>query len=358
MTNIMGFKIENDGPVYLCSDSQSTSEDDRGPIDKRPSQKLFYQDGVLFVSSGNRRRILELREAVRDEKKASVKDIMEKMLAKAKDTSVNRENPNELIRTFLAGTEDGHPVLYSLNPWGEKNREPYYEKIGFAVLGGAGQSQTGPAIERDIEMGGISLNDTAEGMALCFSYGQRAGRNIYVDDNFQIGIVGQDFSRTLYHPQVELGKGTSMADYYSYFVTNFDVETEMAIEAGKPVYEKIFRDAYASLNDLYQALLINCTHMNHLSTVINRCNVMSASDREGRSGYEESRRSAIEERDMYKEYASELINAWISGDARKIDAVLKSHAYRRFESYERAGMYFGKSEQLTLGLREPVQRSE
>ncbi|MBI2579507.1 MAG: hypothetical protein HYW27_01260 [Candidatus Aenigmarchaeota archaeon] len=350
MTNIMGFKIENDGPVYLCSDSQATAINDRGPFDKRPRQKLFYQGGVLFVGSGDRERILRLREAVADEKRGSVIQIMEKMMKRAESIDVDMENPNESATLFLAGIEDGHPVLYDMSPWGEKNLKPYYKKVEFAVLGGSGTSKTGPALERDLELGGISLNDIIEGMTLCFSYGERAGRDMYVDDKLQIGIVGNNFVRTLYHPMIELGK----SDYHGYLVANFNSEPGRVEEAEKITHGKVLHDARACLNDLYQAIYENCVQMNNLSAAISRCGVMSVADRKNRQKYEKSRGDAIAERDKHKGYVSELVDAWISGDILRIDAAIRSSAYRHFESYERTGMHFGKSsEQLSFAFMKP-----
>ncbi len=336
MTNIMGFSVdEGNGPVYLCSDSQSTGEHGKGVV-----QKLFVQGNTLMTGSGTYRGLLRVRKALYElGRNPPLKQATELILDTGKEMKLDAKDPNKRLSIFLAGIENDKPTLYDINVSGDEREPPNYQRVDpkALVFSGSGSSQTAPAIKRDFEKRNIMICDEAEGMNLCFSLGDVAGQDMYVDDKLQIGLVGNGYVRLLYHPRVNLGDDTTGDDYFNYFRANFGLSFNP--KEIKDAECQSISDIHVIMNDFYTACLINCANMESFDKQVNHANTLSKMQPEKREEHEAKRRELLVERDQTKWYVSEFLDAWVSGDIDKILASLKNHQERRGSRHQSAQRY-------------------
>ena len=340
----MGFKT-GEGNVYVCSDSQATGEE------KSTAQKLFVQGSNAFTGTGRADRILSLRASMLNLQNPTPKQLAELLIERGKDFKIDRKDPNDYLAMLVAGVEEKSPVLYHVSVSGTPNMEPEYAKIDYASFDGSGRRQTMPAIQRDIETGNIDIFDATEGMNLCFSLGDRAGRDMYVDDKFQISLVTPDGVRILYHPRIDLGVGTGPHDYFNYFRANFDINLDTD-KLKDNDYEGL-SDIYAAMNDLYNSLLVTCGNINSVDRRVNRASTMAKVDRVQRDKHELKRQEFVKERDLEKSYTNELVNAWISGNVDRIVEALGSYRERRVARYENGQAYVSRLQGNELQIALP-----
>lgn len=340
MTNVMAFTVGGDRErIYICSDSQSS---DRIHGRKYPAQKLFTAGDTLFACSGYRPKILQLKGAVRGVgDNPSPSEVGERMLEEGRKMGFDVADPDDRLAAAVVGIENGEPVLYHVYVSGNENTKPYMHRQDHTFIGSGGHDVI-PAFERDIRTGTVAMTDLAEGMAACFGYGTVADVGIFVDDKMQIGLVGSDVTRLLYHPQMPWGGDADVHDYLAYQRLSLDL-TDLGDwnEFSDIPEQELDRlsDAYSMLNDLYHALHVSCTNMQQQAAEFNRNNTLAANVKHERDSYMQKASEALARRDAYKARVEALVSAWVSGDAGKIAEAIELYTKHRRALHESAISY-------------------
>ena len=337
MTNIMAIKVGSEhGPesgVYVCSDSQFSNEREKGR-----AQKLFLRGGNLITSTGRLDRLMESVESLKDLKDGSPPSyVCERVFEHGRKFNFRKPKKGghqDSQGYIVAGLENDEPTIYSVNISREAYEpDPEFKpiiKMPSYCFKGSGSSQVVPATQRDFETGNMGLVDFVEGLALCFSYGEKAQIDLWVDEKLQIGLITPKFTRLLYHPATNF----SIEDA----IKHFTLSTGIVFDPKEFTedHRKGFGNVNTVLNDLYQAFLINCKTMENADRDVNSYNAMSKTDFSKREKYEKNRLLSIEERDSIRGYIKELFDGWVSGDISKIAEAVRTHTKRREERYKSA----------------------
>jgi len=315
MTHNLAFFAGCEGhPAFICSDSQATGEGDKGVVNK-----LFYRGTNLGTGTGVYSKLIEAVNKInRLGEYPTIDDVTETIIRCQGVRKKSKRKPD--FSALVAGLRDGKTELYAV----EYERTP----IEHFVFGGSGGSQTFPAFQRDSETGNIIISDIAEGMNMCFSYGDKAGHDMYVDDKLQIGVVDRNGVHMLYHPEVGLSERDRLAYMRSFLGPDL-----------KEYCDDSALNVSAVLSDLYTALRRTCGKMNWQDVVTNRMNTLSKVYEESREKHETARTLHMKERDKHKGHVKELADAWLFRDVGKVVQALRTYQERRNAQYDEAIKY-------------------
>ena len=163
----------------------------------------------------------------------------------------------------------------------------------------------------------------------CFSYGFKAGVDLFVDDKLQIGLVTPEAQKLIYHPEVNF---RSEMDYLNYIFGDFGLPIKEIDEDGHLKAGSV----KGLLNDLYTFMLVTAKRMEDDDIEANKAHTSSKTNSANREKHEEKRRVFIGRRDEEKGYLKDLIGSWLSGDLQKVKEELLKFTEKRIKIYNGA----------------------
>lgn len=341
MTNIMAIKIVKRGEnpnewVYACADSQITSKYEKANV-----QKLYLRENNLIMGSGMDVTITSIDKEIlncsmsNNYKTGCPEELANHIIEIGKRLKLSKRKVEDRLDYIIVGcrnTDLLNPIILDVDVSGHRFGKPGYMESPWLAFNGSGASQTAPRLKRDVERGDIDITDLAEGMCFCFSYGERAGTDIGVNDKLQIGLIGEGKLKLLYHPSIS----PEGFDFFQYISKNFDVDVNQFSENLSKEQIETLRYMSSVLNDLYQVSMLSSMSMDYADFLVNRDNTASKTKLSKRDEYEKKRLLHLEERDEYKGYINNLVGTWLSGDIKAIRKELKKYNKRRENLHKKA----------------------
>jgi hypothetical protein len=329
MTHIGAFTVKNrhDGKDYVFTIADGQGTNGHRKIDN--AMKLKKVGSNIVMGTGREDHILHVYGTVPQSE--GPRKIAEGIVATSK-ANLRLDPQKEGLEFIVAGLEGSNPEIYRVDASGASLGKPDFIKTGFAFTG-SGIAEVGPMLERDFETGlGMALTDLSEGLAFTYAIGRKAHRNTYVNDKFQIGLLGNERIRTLYHPDVELEN-----DWFEYVKTNFGITLDQPFIENKPNWSAIERNRSMGsvLNDMYRSMMISCARMNGADMNVNVAHGLMKSNSESREEHGSDWKRFLEYRDQFKADVTKFIDTWIAGDLNATLAYLS--AFDKTRSQERSG---------------------
>jgi len=332
MTNIMALRVrpatrrKNNRKEYIicCADSQSTYS--AGQSKAGSSQKLVRVGNNFVMGTGNRDMIVGIEKKLIEDANPCQDpvDLCENIL-KMTNHLVGKEESSSPLMFIVAGYHKKSLRVMSASVFATNGYPRALSEEGIFSAQGSGGRFIGPALNRDIEFGTrIVPPDLVEGMLQVYDMAKTANKDLGVNDQLQLGILGYDGSmRELFHPDIML---TATPHYFEHYIKQLTGISLPPVKSG----ENLWSESSKTAGEFYHSLV---TELKRLHEQDMRANFAHTELKSG-TGPRKAYRSRLDDRARQKEIVMPLVQAFYDGSLNDIIDTTRSFQQRVRESQD------------------------
>ena len=316
MTNIMALRVRpakrqkkgDNEYIICCADSQATYSAGQSKIGS--SQKLVRVGNNFVMGTGSRDLIFGIeRKLLEDANPCQCPvDLCENILKMTNELVGKEESANPLLFLVAGYHKDSSQVMY-VNVFAANGYPRTMSEGGIFLAQGSGGRFVGPALDRDIEFGTRMVpNDLAEGMLQIYDMAKTANKDLGVNDQLQLGILGNSGSmRELFHPDIIL---TATNHYFEHYIKQL---TGISLPRVKTT-PNLWVDSSKTAGEFYHSLVTELKRFHELDIMANGAHTELKSG----TGQIKAYRSSIDDRTRQKETVMPLVQAFYDGSLQDI----------------------------------------
>lgn len=330
MTNVMALRVRPPSKrksgckeyVICCADSQSTYS--AGQSKAGSSQKLVRIGNNFVMGTGNRDMIVGIEKKLLEDANPCQSPLyLGETILKITQHLVGKEEAHDPLCFIITGYNKNALEILSASVFPTQGYpRALNEELSFAAAGSGGRF-IGPALNRDLELGTrIVATDLAEGMLQIYDMAKTANKDLGVNDQLQLGMLGYDGSmRELFHPDIIL---SATPDYFERYIKQL---TGIQLPKYK-ITETIWFESAKTAGEFYHSLV---TELKRLNEQDMRANFAHTELKSG-TGQRKAYRSRLADRARQKEIVMPLVQAFYDGSLNGIINTTRAFQQRVRES--------------------------